>query len=67
MYVTRFRENDPNPTLVKIKLTSPVDSYTTILLVQSSTYTQGWFQQMSFMVGLEGSNGGAWPFEELGF
>jgi len=43
--VTRFWENDPNCTSVKIKLTPPMDSYTTILLVQTLSITQtteGW-------------------------
>ena len=38
--MTRFWENDPNFTSVKIKLTPPVDSYAAILIVQYST-TQG--------------------------
>ena len=33
-----------NCTSVKIKLSSPVDSYTTMLLVQTLTITQTWFQ-----------------------
>jgi len=44
--VTSFWENDPNRTSVKIKLTPPMDSYTTILLVQTLVITQtteGWF------------------------
>ena len=38
-------ENDPNRTSVKIKLTPPIDSYSTILLVQTLSITQtteGW-------------------------
>jgi len=45
-YVTRFWENDPNRTSVKIKLMPPMDSYTTILLVQTLSIvqtTEGWF------------------------
>ena len=45
-YVTRFWENNPNRTSVKIKLTPTVDSYTTLLLVQTLSNTQtteGWF------------------------
>jgi len=44
-YVTRFWENNPNRTSVKIKLTLPMDSYTTALLVQTFSITQtteGW-------------------------
>ena len=47
VYVTRFWKNDPNRTSVKIKLTLPVDSYTTIpIIVQILSITQttqGWF------------------------
>jgi len=49
--VTRFWENDPNRTSVKIKLTPPMDSYTTILLVQTISITQtteGWFNRHLF-------------------
>jgi len=45
-YVTRFWENDPNRTSVKIKLTPPMDSFTITLLVQTLSITQtteGWF------------------------
>jgi len=44
--VTRYWENDPNLTSVKIKLTPPMDSYTTILPVQTLSIiqtTEGWF------------------------
>jgi len=47
----------PNRTSGKIKLTLPVDSYTTILLVYTlniTQTTQGWFLQMSFLGGLAG-------------
>jgi len=39
IYVTKFWENDPNRTSVKI-LIPPVDRYTTILLVQTLSITQ---------------------------
>jgi len=38
-FVTRFWENDPNRTSIKIKLTPPMDSFTIILLVQTLSIT----------------------------
>jgi len=45
-YVTRFWENDPNHTSVKIKFAPPMDSFTITLLVQTLSITQtteSWF------------------------
>ena len=39
-FVTRFWVNDPNHTSFKIKLISVVNSYTTILPVQTLSLTQ---------------------------
>jgi len=66
----RYTANDPNRISVKIKLTPTVDSYTTILLVQTLSITQttqGWFKQTSFLRDVESSNGGVWPSEGPGF
>jgi len=42
-YMTRFWENDPNCTSVKIKLRPPMDGFIIILLVQILRITEGWF------------------------
>ena len=39
-FVTRFYKTDPNRTSGKIKLTSPVDSYTIVLVVLTLSTTQ---------------------------
>ena len=65
-FVTRFHKTNPNRTSGKIKLTPPVDSYTIVLLVLSlsaTQTTQGWFQQTSFLGGVESSNDSFWPCE----
>ena len=46
--LTRFWENDPNCTSVKIKLTPPANSYTTTLLVQTLSITQTGFNRRLF-------------------
>ena len=56
--VTRFWENNPNPT-IQIKL---MDSYSTLLLITQTT--QGW---MSFLAGVKGLNGGASSCGGTGF
>ena len=67
--VTRFYRTDPNRTSGKIKLTSPVDSYTIVLQVLTLSTTQttrGWFLHTSFLGGVECSNGGFRPCEGPG-
>ena len=67
--MTRFYKTDPNRTSGKIKLTPPVDSYTIVLQVLTLSTTQttrGWFQQTSFLGGVECSNGGFRPCEGPG-
>ena len=69
IYVTRFYKTDPNRTSGKIKLTPPVDSYTIVLVVLTLSTTQttrGWFQQTSFLGGVQSSNGSFWPCEGPG-
>jgi len=54
--------NDPNCASVEIKLTSPVDSYATIIPASADH-----LRQTSFLGGVEGLNGSVWPCEGPGF
>ena len=67
--MTKFYKTDPNRTSGKIKLTPPVDSHTIVLLVvmfSTTQTTRGWFQQTSFLGGVEILNGSIWPCEGSG-
>ena len=46
-------------------LISQNQTNTTIVIL--SCITQGWFEQTSFLGGVEGSNGSVWPSEGPGF